>query len=85
MEIPENKNNQTTPFEPPVDSRMAAPAVGIHYKTLERMARKGEVPATKLGRSWMFRLSVLSDWLDRKMRSNSEEKSADESKKEDRP
>lgn len=73
MEIVEIKNaNQT--FEPLVDSRTAADALGLHFKTLERMARKGEAPATKMGRSWAFRLSVLSDWCDGKMRSNTEEK-----------
>jgi len=75
-------NNQPTPFELPVDSRTAATYLGIHYKVLERMARKREVPAFKVGRSWMFKLSVLSDWLDRKMRSNSEEKPIEKHEKE---
>jgi excisionase family DNA binding protein len=57
-------------FEQPVDSRTAAAFLGIHYKTLERMARKGEVPATKLGKSWQFRLSVLSKWFDAQLNSN---------------
>lgn len=82
MGIPPPNNEKPTPFEPLIDSRTAAPALGLHYKTLERMARKGEVPGTKMGRSWMFRLSVLSDWCDRKMHSNSEEKANEKSKKE---
>jgi excisionase family DNA binding protein len=85
MEIPASKTHHATEFEPPVDSRTAAAALGVHYKTLERMARKGEVPAAKLGRSWMFRLSVLSAWFNRKMHSNSEEKPTEQSKKEKAP
>jgi excisionase family DNA binding protein len=69
-------------FEPPVDSRTAAAAIGIHYKTLERMARKGLVPATKLGRSWQFRLSVLSDWFNVQLKSNSEKDPLANKKKE---
>lgn len=72
-------------FEPPVDSRTAAAAIGIHYKTLERLARKGLVPATKLGRSWQYRLSILSDWFSGKLKSNSETNSQANEKKEEPP
>ena len=57
-------------FEPPVTSRIAAPLVQIHYKTLEEMARAGEVPAVKLGKSWLFRMSLLNKWLDSQLESN---------------
>lgn len=72
-------------FEPLVDSRTAAAALGMHYKTLERMARKGLVPATKLGRSWQFRLSILSDWFNGQLKSNSETDSQAKKKKEEPP
>jgi excisionase family DNA binding protein len=72
-------------FESPVDSRAAAAAIGIHYKTLERLARKGLVPATKLGRSWQFRLSILSDWFNGQLKSNSETNSRANEKKEEPP
>jgi excisionase family DNA binding protein len=72
--------NQPTPLESPVDSRTAAAYLGIHYKVLERMARKREVPAFKVGRSWMFKLSVLSDWLDQKMHSNSQQQEIERAK-----
>jgi hypothetical protein len=53
MEKPKmNDREHQIMFEPPVDSRTASAAIGIHYKTLERLARKGLVPALKLGRSW---------------------------------
>lgn len=44
-------------FEQPVTSRVAAPLVHVHYKTLEEMARAGELPAVKLGKCWLFRMT----------------------------
>jgi hypothetical protein len=57
-------------FELPVDSRTAALFIGIHYKTLEQMARMHLVPATKFGKSWQFLLSLLSEWRKEQMNSN---------------
>jgi excisionase family DNA binding protein len=56
-------------FEPLLTSREAAPFLRLHYKTLEAMARSGAVPATKKGKSWMFRLSRLSEWIDQELES----------------
>jgi excisionase family DNA binding protein len=56
-------------FEPLLTSREAAPFLRLHYKTLESMARAGEVPATKKGKSWLFRLSRLSEWIDQELQS----------------
>ncbi len=50
-------------FEPLLTSRQAAPLVCLHYKTLERMARNGLVPATKQGKCWLFRVSKLNKWI----------------------
>jgi hypothetical protein len=80
-----NDREHQTMFEPPVDSRTAAAAIGIHYKTLERLARKGLVPATKLARSWQYRLSVLSEWFNGQLTSNSETNSQLNEKKEEPP
>jgi excisionase family DNA binding protein len=86
MEKPKmNDREHPIMFEPPVDSRTASAAIGIHYKTLERLARKGLVPATKLGRSWQFRLSILSDWFNGQLESNSETNSQANEKKEKPP
>ena len=57
-------------FEQPVTSRVAAPLVHIHYKTLEEMARAGQLPAVKLGKSWLFRMSLLNKWLNSQLESN---------------
>ena len=51
-------------LEPLLDDERAAQFLGgIHHKTLQRMARNGEVPAYRVGRFWRYRASELSDWL----------------------
>jgi len=66
LQIPINTESL---FEPLLTSREAAPFLRLHYKTLEAMARAGKVPATKKGKSWLFRLSRLSEWIDRELQS----------------
>jgi len=47
-----------------IDDEEAAQLLGgIHPKTLQRMARKGEVPAYRVGRFWRYRATELNDWL----------------------
>jgi excisionase family DNA binding protein len=54
----------TFPFEPLLDDERAAEFLGgIHPKTLQRMARRGEVPAYRVGRFWRYRASELDSWL----------------------
>ena len=36
---------------------------GLHPKTVQRMARRGQIPAYRIGRYWRFRASELSAWL----------------------
>jgi excisionase family DNA binding protein len=50
-------------FEQLLTLREAADLLGIHWKTLEIQARRGEIPATKIGNRWRFRTSVLDTWL----------------------
>ncbi|MGA7218924.1 MAG: helix-turn-helix domain-containing protein, partial [Candidatus Sulfotelmatobacter sp.] len=50
-------------FERLLDSDEAAALLGIHKKTLQRMARSGEVPGVQIGDLWRFRASTLDDWL----------------------
>jgi excisionase family DNA binding protein len=50
-------------FERLLDSDEAAALLGIHKKTLQRMARNGEVPGFQIGDLWRFRASTLNDWL----------------------
>src|SRR6266853_5922135 len=46
-------------FERLVDSREAAALLQIHPKTLQRLARKGEIRAMRIGKLWRFRASHL--------------------------
>lgn len=51
-------------FEPLLADEFAAMLLGgMHPKTLQRMARKGKLPAHKIGRFWYFRASELDAWL----------------------
>jgi len=57
-------DNEVLRFEPLLDDERAAEFLGgIHPKTLQRMARRGEVPAYRVGRFWRYRASELDDWL----------------------
>jgi excisionase family DNA binding protein len=55
-------------FEPLLDSTEAASLLRIHPKTLQRMARNGEIAGVQIGRLWRFRASVLNSWLNRTRR-----------------
>jgi excisionase family DNA binding protein len=48
-------------FERLLDSDEAAALLGIHKKTLQRMARNGEVPGFQIGDLWRFRASILNE------------------------
>ena len=50
-------------FERLVDSREAAALLQIHPKTLQRLARKGEIRAMRIGKLWRFRASDLDAWV----------------------
>jgi excisionase family DNA binding protein len=50
-------------FEPTLTSEEAARLLNIHPKTLQRMARRGQVPAHRIGDLWRFRASELDDWF----------------------
>jgi excisionase family DNA binding protein len=56
-------------FERLLTLREAAPVLGLHWKTLEGMARNRKIPALKLGKRWKFRLSSLNAWLENKLNS----------------
>jgi len=46
-------------IEPLIDTEEAAALLRIHPKTLQRMARRGEVRGYQLGKLWRFRPSDL--------------------------
>jgi excisionase family DNA binding protein len=51
-------------FEQLLTLREAATVLGMHWKTLEGMARTRKIPAFKVGKRWRFRLSSLNVWLE---------------------
>jgi excisionase family DNA binding protein len=52
-------------FEPLLDSAEAAALLKIHPKTLQKLARNGEVAAIQIGKLWRFRASALDEWVKR--------------------
>lgn len=59
-----------TTQEPFVDAERAASFLSMARKTLLAKSRKGHVPAHPIGlgcrKTWRFRLSELSEWLEHK-------------------
>ncbi len=58
-------------FEPLLNSQEAATLLQIHPKTLQKLARDGEVPSHRIGDLWRFRASELDRWLKSKLSSES--------------
>ena len=56
-------------FERLLTSDEAAALLKIHPKTLQKMARNGEITGIQIGKLWRFRASVLNAWLEEKMAS----------------
>ncbi len=52
-------------FEPLLDSNEAAALLKIHPKTIQKMARNGEISAIHIGKLWRFRASALNEWLEK--------------------
>jgi excisionase family DNA binding protein len=50
-------------FEPLLDSHEAASLLCIQVKTLQRLARRREIPSFVLGGKWRFRASDLEVWV----------------------
>lgn len=44
--------------------------LGVHPKVVERMARRGEIPALKVGKFWRYRVSKLDGWIDSQSQSS---------------
>jgi excisionase family DNA binding protein len=60
-------HSATSAFEQLLDSEEAASLLKIHPKTLQKMARNGEIAGVQVGKLWRFRASVLNRWLEQKM------------------
>jgi excisionase family DNA binding protein len=51
-------------------SKEASQVLKIHPKVLERMAKRGEVPALKVGKFWRYRATTLDAWINLRLQSN---------------
>ena len=51
--------------------RQAAAFIGAHEQTARRLARRGAIPAFKVGKNWRFRKEALERWFE-EQRSSSE-------------
>lgn len=56
-------NTQVT-FEPLLDDKQVGQLLGIHPKTVQRLARSGEIPSIRIGRKWRYRASALTQWIE---------------------
>jgi excisionase family DNA binding protein len=68
----ENANSaHATPsgIERLLTSKEASEVLKIHPKVLERMAKRGEVPALKVGKFWRYRASTLDAWINSRLQS----------------
>jgi excisionase family DNA binding protein len=59
-----------TEFEPLLDSAQAASLLRVHPKTLQKIARRGEIHGTRVGKLWRFRASDLNAWISRQERAS---------------
>ena len=46
-----------------LDVEGAATLLGVSATTIYNLARKGEIPATRVGREWRFARSYLIQWV----------------------
>lgn len=51
------------PFEALLSLEQAAKLLILHPDTLKKKARRREIPALKIGKSWRFRASLLDAWV----------------------
>jgi excisionase family DNA binding protein len=47
-----------------LNAKEAAEFLGAYVETIRRLARKGEIPAYKIGKDWRFRRDALINWAE---------------------
>jgi excisionase family DNA binding protein len=62
-------NDASHGIERLLTSKEASEVLKIHPKVLERMAKRGEVPALKVGKFWRYRASSLDAWINSRLQS----------------
>jgi excisionase family DNA binding protein len=68
----ESVNCMPDGIETLLTSEEASRVLKIHPKVLERMAKRGEVPALKVGKFWRYRVSALDAWINSRLQSGSQ-------------
>jgi excisionase family DNA binding protein len=53
-------------------SKEASQVLKIHPKVLERMAKRGGLPALKVGKFWRYRATTLDAWINSRLQSGSQ-------------
>lgn len=53
-----------------LDILQAAYVAKCHPDTLRKMAKAGDVPATKIGRAWVFPEALLHGWIEKRARAD---------------
>ena len=59
-------------FEPLLSDEEAGHLLGLHPKTVQRLARTKQIPAHHIGRFWRYRASELDKWLTTALTSGSQ-------------
>lgn len=62
-------NGSSHGMETLLTSKEASEVLKIHPKVLERMAKRGEVPALKVGKFWRYRATALDAWINSRLQS----------------
>ncbi len=68
-ESPSRPDASSRSVEALLTSREAAEILKIHPKVLERMAKRGEVPALKVGKFWRYSARALDEWIRTRLQS----------------
>lgn len=66
---PPDSGRRSAAIEGLLTSKEASQILKIHPKVLERMAKRGEVPALKVGKFWRYRATTLDDWISSRLQS----------------
>ena len=53
-----------------LNSKQVGEILGLCAKVIERMARRGDVPAFKAGKFWRYRESDLERWINSQLQSS---------------
>jgi excisionase family DNA binding protein len=56
--------SEPSQFEPLLNDKQASQFLGgLHPKTVQRMAKRGDLPHYRVGKYYRYRASELSEWL----------------------